>query len=128
MGYYIELPIKKGKAEQLVKLYGARIIPSAPSLKDVKPDEAVICVVDNFNWEAAGFAYDEAELNAFKAPDVLQGASLVADTAVTAVTAVIDLNPIRQRPRTWLLMDRKVACKLTGFNEEEHRHIMGEYR
>ena len=102
MGYYIEVPKNKRKAQQLVYLYGAEILPTAPEFWMKDPRQAIICVVDNGVFEAAGFAYDEAELNAFKRPD--------------------------GRPRTWLLMDRKKVCELTGFVEEEHRRTLGEYR
>lgn len=91
MGYYIEVPEKKGKAAQLVCLYGARIIGPAPVWCDIKPHEAVICVVDNGLFEAAGFAFDSQEFFYFKMPD--------------------------GRPKTWLIMDWKKACELTGFKE-----------
>lgn len=93
MGYYIEVPNKKGKAQQIVELYGGRILSDTPTFEDAKPDEAIICVLDNGLWEAAGFAYDKAELEAFTRPDMY----------------------CKQRPRTWLIMERKKAIKLTGF-------------
>jgi len=93
MGYYIEVPNNKGKAQQLVDLHGARILDSKPSFDEVAKNEAIICVFDNGPWEAAGFAYSERELEYFAAPDMI--------------------GP--QRPRTWLLMDRKKAYKLTGY-------------
>ena len=52
------------KAEQLEK-DGATIIP--------EPAEWVpnlVCVVDNGMFEAAGYAFDEHEMNVFKAPDL----------------------------------------------------------
>ncbi len=55
MGYYIEVPKSK--------------------------DKAIICVVDNGPFEAAGFAYSQRELDFFSIPD--------------------------GRPRTWVVMDRK---------------------
>ena len=94
MGYYIETPHNKGKAEQLVELYGARIVPNRPEFKDIKPSEAIICVVQNAMFDAAGFAYDQRELDAFAR----------------------DFHG-PQRLRTWLLMDRAKACELTGFEE-----------
>lgn len=95
MGYYIEVPRMKGKAEQLVELYGARILDKQPAYSDAKPSEAIICVLDNGPWEAAGFAYDEREFEEFARPDLIGS----------------------QRPRTWLIMDRKLAFKLTGYIE-----------
>ncbi len=94
MGYYIEGTEDKGKARQILDLYGGRVVSGVPSFKDLKPDEAIICVLDNGSFEAAGFAYDERELAVFAAPD--------------------RLGP--QRPRTWLIMDRKKACELTGYS------------
>lgn len=91
MGYYIEVPNNKGKAQQIVELYGARIIPEPVGFWMKDPKEAFICVIDNGRFEAAGFAYNEKELDEFKYPD--------------------------GRPKTWLIMDRKKACKLTGFND-----------
>ncbi len=93
MGYYIEVPEKKEKAQQLVKLYGARILDKKPSFNEVAPNEAIICVLDNGPWEAAGFAYDARELTVFATPDRLG----------------------YQRPRTWVIMNRATACRLTGY-------------
>ena len=93
MGYYIDVPENKGKAQQIIELHGGRILPHIPDFGDAGPNEAIICVLDNGHWEAAGFAYNEGELERFVAPDFY--------------------GP--NRPRTWLIMDRKKACKLTGF-------------
>lgn len=96
MGYYIEVPNVKGKAQQVIDIHGAELLERAPlSLSDIPPDKAVICVVDNGPFEAAGFCYNEKELQDFVAPDYFQP----------------------QRPRQWLLMDRSKACKLTGYKE-----------
>ena len=89
MGYYIEVPQNKGKAQQLVELYGAEILPAAPEFWHKDP--AIICVVDNGPFEAAGFCYDSQELSFFKDPD--------------------------NRPRIWLTMDYKKVCELTGFKD-----------
>ena len=93
MGYYIEVPKMKGKAQQIADLYGAEILDKKPSFREVSPDKAIICVIDNWLWEAAGFAYSELELERFAAQDMC--------------------GP--QRLRTWLLMDKQTAIKLTGF-------------
>lgn len=92
MGFYIEVPKNKGKAQQLVDLHGAQILDKKP---EFRADKAIICVLDNGPWEAAGYAYSERELEAFATPDMC--------------------GP--QRPRTWLLMDRAKANKLTGYIE-----------
>jgi len=90
VGYYIEVPVSKGKAKQLEVIYGATALPEAP--KTWQKDPAIICVVDNGSFEAAGFCYSPQELEEFKRDD--------------------------GRPRTWLLLDYKLACKLTGYKEE----------
>ena len=91
MGYYIEVPQNKGKAQQIVELYGAKIIPKPLGYWQADPKEAFICVVDNGLFEAAAFIFNEKEMADFKYPD--------------------------GRPRTWLIMDRRKVCKLTGFND-----------
>lgn len=95
MGYYIDVPNRKGKAQQIVDLHGGRILPHAPIWGDAGADEAIICVLDNGPWEAAGFAYNERELERFAEPDLYT----------------------QQRPRIWLVMNRTKACKLTGYKE-----------
>ncbi len=92
MGYYIEVPNVKGKAQQVIDIHGAELLERAPlSLSDIPPDRAVICVVDNGPFEAAAFAYNDMELREFARPD--------------------------PRPKQWLLMDRAKACELTGFKD-----------
>jgi hypothetical protein len=95
LGYYIEVPNRFNKAEQLVKIHKARILNHTPDWNEAKPDEAIICVVDNRAFEAAAFCYSPRELDEFK-----------ADMIGT------------QRPRKWLIMDRKLACQLTGYKED----------
>ncbi|GAH39307.1 unnamed protein product [marine sediment metagenome] len=91
MGYYIEVPRNKGKAQQIVELYGGRITPSPPSFEDITPEEAIICVVDNGPFEAAGLAFNQEELNVFSHMD--------------------------GRLRTWVIMNRQKAYELTGYEE-----------
>ncbi len=95
LGYYIEVPERKGKAEQIIVMYGGRILDEQPEWSDILGCDAIICVIDNGPWEAAGFAYDEKELDRFAEPD--------------------SNGP--QRRRTWLLMDRLTASKLSGYRE-----------
>jgi len=89
MGYYIEVPEHKNKAEQIVRLYGGRILDIAPDWEDIPDDEAIICVFHNPFFDAAGFAFSPHELAQFKSPD--------------------------SRLKTWLVMSRKKAEELTGF-------------
>ena len=90
MGYYIEVPRSKGKAQQIEDLYGGMILPKIPDYANIPESKALICIVDNGMFEAAGFVYNEQEYNAFAYPD--------------------------GRPRTWLIMDRETAEKLSGFS------------
>lgn len=89
MGYYIEVPDNKGKAQQIIKLYGGRIVDRVPSFEDIAPDEGIICVVDNGPFEAAGFCYNQNELCDFARRD--------------------------GRPKVWVIMNRNKACELTGY-------------
>ena len=92
MGYYIEVPEVKGKAQQIVDIHGAELLERVPlSVGDVPEDKAIICVVDNGPFEAAAFAYNDMELREFARPD--------------------------PRPKAWLLMDRAKACELTGYKD-----------
>lgn len=91
MGYYIQVPKNKDKAKQIVSLHGGRIAPTPPCFEDIAEGEAIICVVDNGHFEAAGFCYNQAELTRFSYFD--------------------------GRPRTWVIMDRAKACELTGYND-----------
>jgi len=90
MGYYIEVPENTGKTAQLVKLYGATIIKRPRSFDDVPGDKALICVVGNRLFDAAAYCYSAAEFGAFNLPS-------------------------DDRPRQWLLMDKKLVRELTGF-------------
>ena len=67
MGYYLQTPGRHhGKADALIQKYGGFEISSPPdSLSDLMPNQALICVVDNGPFEAAGLAYSEEELEAF---------------------------------------------------------------
>jgi len=90
MGYYIEVPKDLNKAQQIVDIHGGTIIPKPSSFAEVPADQALICVVGNGLFDAAGIAYDEREFEAFSAPD----------------------RSGYQRPRTWVLLGKAVVCKL----------------
>lgn len=94
MGYYIEVPEHLNKAEQLVDIYNAVIIPRPNKLSDIPKDKALICVVENGPFDAAGYCFSQDEFDAFKS----------------------DYGP-RQRPRTWLLMDLALTRQLTYFRQ-----------
>lgn len=96
MGYYIQTPENLNKVRQLVRLHGAEIIPFPPEkLSDIIGDKALICVVQNGTFDAAGLCYNQQELEAFRRAD--EG---------------------YQRPRTWLLMDKAEAHELCGYKEK----------
>lgn len=94
MGYYVEVPGNKGKAEILVKDHGAVVISRpeafqlATSPKYPQP-RVVVVVMDNGMFEAAGIAYDVEELKAF--------------------TDLVD-----SRPKVILSMNQDEAWKLAG--------------
>ena len=89
MGYYIEVPQHRNKADQLVKIHGATIVTCPSSFEEIPQKKAIICVVDNIMFEAAAYCYSSQEFEYFREPD--------------------------GRPRQWLTMDKKLAEKLTGF-------------
>lgn len=91
MGYYIETPgHNRGKAQYIIENFSAAFVSSPPQNLG---EEAVICVVDNGQFEAAAFCYDQSELEEFR-------------------------NDRTGRPKTWLIMDRNLACELTGYKEQ----------
>lgn len=101
MGIYIEVPDDKHKANQLVDLIGARRLPGPVDLVDVPPGEALVCVVDNGAFEAAGVMYDAAEVVVFTDRDDL-------------------------RPKEWLLVpvDRALAL-VNPFDRKELGKALG---
>jgi len=90
MGFYIEGPLKC-KAQYIVSEYDGKIIPQPYSFSEIPEDKAIICVVDNGPFEAAGFCHSEREFECFTNPD--------------------------PRPKRWLIMDLKLAQKLSGFTK-----------
>jgi hypothetical protein len=69
MGYYIQVEQSShGKAEQISATYDGCIIPQPESFASVPRGRALICVVNNGPFEAAGFCYDESEFRAFTEP------------------------------------------------------------
>ena len=89
MGYYIEVPNNKGKAAQIVEMYGGEIIPQPDTFDKVPQGKALICVVDNGLFEAAGYCFDSREFGEFTRPD--------------------------GRPKQWVLLDLIKAQKLSGY-------------
>jgi len=90
MGYYIEVPSSKNKTEQLIKLHDAKEVKCPELFSDVPNDKALICVIDNGLFEAAGYCYSPNEFREFK----------------------FDRS---SQPRKWIIMDKDLAEKLSGY-------------
>ena len=92
MGFYIPGPAS-GKVEHIVNDNGGEVITvdeAAAEMIKVEDKKAVICVVDNGNFDAAAFAYDIQEFNScIEASDY--------------------------RPKTFLKMDMEKAKELTAY-------------
>ena len=91
MGYYIEGPAK-GKAPCIKSEYDGEFISCPSSFDEVPEDKALICVVDNGFFEAAGYCFSQGEFDAFTFSD--------------------------PRPKQWMLMDKLKAQELSGFPPE----------
>jgi hypothetical protein len=94
MGYYINQTTKRnldtlGKADALIADENAIELPFAPD--EFPTDRGIVCVVNNGPFEAASFAYNKEEMDAFN-----------------------DLSD--PRPKRWLVMDLNTAKKLSGFS------------
>lgn len=94
MGYYINAingvaAPSKDKARFIL----TRSIGAEPIEPPTKWQEGLVCVVDNGAFEAAGYAFDEDEMNVFLRPD----------------------SGGRQRHRQWLLVPEAKA--LSGYKD-----------
>lgn len=94
MGYYINDGLgARNKAVDLIRLYRAEEIPLPMDMGVVPLGKALICVVENGLFDAAGLIYNEREFQKFAVEDTTG------------------------RPRTWLLMEREKAHQLAGYRE-----------
>lgn len=93
MGFYIEVNHPRHKALQLVLDYGGERIPKPERFADIPPEKALIVVLDNGPFEAAGFAYDEREFLAFT-------------------------NPVDLRRKDYVLLDRTTAEEASGWKRD----------
>jgi uncharacterized protein (DUF1330 family) len=95
MGYYIETDSPHNKAEYIIKNYGGRLISYEEALfaMQSKKSHAVIVIVDNGIFEAAAFAFSDAEFEAFTEKN---------DT----------------RPKKFVVIDRNLCKKLTEYPGE----------
>jgi hypothetical protein len=95
MGYYIETPMIKGKADYLKERYKAEEIEEIGSLNEIsKEDMALVCVLENGMWDAVAYIYDDNELK-------------------RALPTSRD-----NRKRTWLLMDKTLVENLSNYRRE----------
>lgn len=92
MGFYIETATLQGKAEVIAREYGGQIVPKPASFADVPAGKGLVCVVQNGLFDAAGFAFDEREFEAFTEPG-------------------------DHRSKTWVLMDYEKAAVLSGYRD-----------
>jgi len=92
MGHYIQCERNVGKAQQIVLEHGAIAVANAPVNLDGIPDDmALICVVENGDFDAAALIHDQRELEDFS----------IYDTS--------------GRYRTWLVMNKELAWRLSGY-------------
>ena len=92
MGYYVEVPAAKGKANLICRMYdGAKIVTEAEAKSAVQLGEGVVVVVDNGPFEAAAFAFSAQEFSEFTRRD-------------------------DHRPKTFVLMDSyEQAARASGY-------------
>ncbi len=68
MGYYIQGGGAQGKTRFLVTELGGKQIPQPRSFDDIPADKALIVVVNNGPFQAAGLIFSPAEFKAFTLP------------------------------------------------------------
>ena len=91
MGFYVEVPHPRNKAMQLVNLYKGQIVPKPAFFADIPEDKALIVVVANEMFEAAGLAFCDSEFRDFT-------------------------DPHDNRPKQFVLLDKELAHKLSGYS------------
>lgn len=96
MGYYINTSANHGKAEIIASELNGEILPGRPTWGAWPADKALIVVVDNGLFEAAGYAYSEQEYEAFT-----------------------DLEDVR--PKTYVLIDKEDAEVHSGMRARAER-------
>jgi hypothetical protein len=107
MGKYLRLPKSQGKATQLVDLYGAKIVPHL-LWKDIPPDKAMIVVIENSDSQMVSVMVVEERHKQTDIPAFDAAAWAFSENEYKELD-----DPDDPRPRTYLLMDRKVAESLT---------------
>lgn len=91
MGYYIQTDGVKNKAAYIVQHHdGQQLLEAPDSFEDIPEGKALIVVVDNRVFEAAGLCYSQGEFEAFTDP---------RDT----------------RNKQYVLLDKQLAHRLSGY-------------
>lgn len=90
MGYYVETNGAHGKAKAIQEQHGAEEVTMNEAEDALAEGKGVVCVVSNGHFEAAAFIYNKHEFEEFAWPGDM-------------------------RPKTWLVMDRELAEKLSGY-------------
>jgi hypothetical protein len=92
MGYYISTDTSAFKEAILISKYGAVSISQPQTFSEVPADKALICIVHNSMFEAAGLCYSAEEFARFT-------------------------DPNDHRYKTWVLMDKAQANQLAGYKD-----------
>jgi hypothetical protein len=106
MGFYLQTPSAKRKADYLVGNHGALLLldPEYHS-----GEYTTVCVVDNGPFEAAAVAYDRSEFDKFSAPDTPPPKAKEPNTFYLGAESA---DAKGQRPRIWLKVPTAVVKKL----------------
>jgi hypothetical protein len=96
MGFYINTPVVIGKAGWLKKNHNAIEIPEPVNFHSFDSEtNGLVCVVENPMFDAAGYIFDDNELNRARP------------------------NKFDNRKRTWLLMNKAVAMEISGYDPKK---------
>ena len=97
MGSYINTPSNKGKTEFIIKTYCGILLPLPPnSFADIPEGKALVVVVDNGHFQAAGYAYSEGEFRVFTDPNEKRHRDYILLDKVTAelvASLALDVGP-----------------------------------
>jgi len=91
MGFYAETGRNVGKAEDLAQQNDGKVVTDMAARAAFERGDGVFVVVNNGPFEAAGFIFNEDEWAAFN-------------------------DPNDHRPRKYVVMDRAVAERISGYN------------
>ena len=106
MGFYIETPGPKHKADYLLTHHEARLLFEPEFHHGVY---TTVVVVDNGQFEAAGVVYDEAEFKRVSEPD---GDAQVQVLGGPVALAQFLVKSLGQRPCIWLKVPTDAVKKL----------------